>query len=103
MVVPSRFIGDDKLADRTNTILLVPEAEKLALLVLDHLAASEDTVSTEELLQIVSSQMGLDSREELLGVVRMLERDHYIARGDDGRFGFRFSLLKRWWQVTRGL
>jgi hypothetical protein len=32
-----------------------------------------------------------------------MQRDHYLEQDADGRFGFRFPLIRRWWRLDLGL
>jgi hypothetical protein len=38
-------------------------------------------------------------RENLLTLVRLLQRDHYLRQEDNGRYAFRFDLIRRWWRL----
>jgi len=80
--------------------------EKDAVLVttlLDHLAECEEFVSVAQLLNAVQMQGALVNRDDLIRVLRLMERDHYLQRNDDGLYQFRFEMIKRWWKLDRGL
>lgn len=42
-------------------------------------------------------------REPLRRLLKLMQRDHYLAQDADGRFGFRFPLIRRWWRLDLGL
>jgi AAA+ ATPase superfamily predicted ATPase len=77
---------------------------RLVQLILDALALSEQACSTTALLKEVNSQDDrFDDRDNLLRVLRLMERDHYLRRTPDGEYEFRFPLIRRWWKLDRGL
>jgi hypothetical protein len=81
-------------------------AEKDAQLVtalLDHLAGCSQLLSVGDLLAAVQMQGLSVTRDDLIRVLRLMERDHYLQRNDDGLYQFRFELVKRWWKLDRGL
>ncbi len=89
---------------RTRIDVYYQEKAKLALAVLDVLAASEEPNSVNAILSTLNSQSDeFDDREQLLQILKLLERDHYLARNLDGEYSFRFNLIRRWWQLDRGL
>ena len=45
----------------------------------------------------------VSDRDELLRLLRLLDADHYLSRGGDGGYRFRFPLIRRWWKLDRGL
>jgi hypothetical protein len=70
--------------------------------VLDQLAdVPQATVA--ELLNVVQLTSVDCTREKLIRVLRLMERDHYIHRNSDGVYQFRFDLVKRWWRLDRGI
>lgn len=76
---------------------------RLVTTVMDHLAGCPDFVSLNDLQSAVQIQGITVSRDELIRVLRLMERDHYLRRNDDGHYQFRFELIKRWWKLDRGL
>ncbi len=42
-------------------------------------------------------------REPLRRLLKLMQRDHYLGQDADGRFGFRFPLIRRWWRLDLGL
>jgi hypothetical protein len=75
---------------------------KTVLLILDELAMQE-TSAVNDLLTMLKGASTFDDRERLLRILSLLERDHYLKRNEDGRFRFRFPLIRRWWKINRGL
>lgn len=77
--------------------------QKAVSLLLDQLAVQPGTTSVNELLAMLKGASQFDDRERLLRLLSLMERDHYLKREDDGRFQFRFPLIRRWWKLNRGL
>ena len=74
-------------------------ADKDAVLVttlLDHLAGCNDFVSVSQLLAAAQMQEMNLTKDDLIRILRLMERDHYLQRNDDGLYQFRFELIKRW-------
>ncbi len=42
-------------------------------------------------------------REALRALVKLMQRDHYLAQQPDGGYRFRFDLIRRWWRLDLGL
>lgn len=40
--------------------------------------------------------MTFDDHEKLRRLLALLEQDHYLKRDMDGRYQFRFPLIRRW-------
>lgn len=86
--------------DRITTYY--PGIEKLVMAVLDSLAAASHPLRTDDVLRFVSSSIEFDDRDRLLGLLRLLERDHYLDRSERG-YGWKFPLIARWWRFDRDL
>lgn len=80
-----------------------PEDQKTVSLILDHLAVEQGTISVGELLAMLKGASQFDDRERLVRLLSLMERDHYLKRDEDGRYHFRFPLIRRWWKLNRGL
>ncbi len=80
-----------------------PEQHALVSKVLDAVAAEGGHLDLSSLLAAIKAQMPFDDRDELIACLRLLERDHYLRRDKQGRYGFRFALIQRWWRLDRGL
>ena len=76
---------------------------KAVIAILDELATAGKTASTNDLLSMLKASSQFDDREQLLRLLSLMERDHYLQRHNDGSFGFRFPLIRCWWQINRGL
>lgn len=80
-----------------------PGDQNTVRLILDQLAIRPDTASVDELLSTLKGASSFDDRERLLDLLSLMERDHYLKRAEDGRYQFRFPLIRRWWKLNRGL
>ncbi len=77
---------------------------ELVALVLDCLAPAAEPLGVQEIFNRIQNQSaGHTERERLLKVLRLMERDHYLSRTLDGKYQFRFPLIRRWWRLDRGL
>jgi hypothetical protein len=77
---------------------------RLVGLILDALAIAQEPISVPQLRSAINSSSAEPfDNEELVRVLRLMERDHYLLREPDGRIGFRFPLIRRWWTLDRGL
>lgn len=74
-----------------------------AIRVLDELAVVRVARSLRELHQALAAGSAPPDEEDLRTLLRLLARDHYLTRREDGRYAFRFGLIKRWWRVSRDL
>lgn len=73
------------------------------LIILDELAVKEQPPTVNELLALLKASSTFDDREQLLRLLSLLERDHYLRRSAEGRHTFKFPLIRRWWQLHRSL
>lgn len=81
-----------------------PRDAKLVGLLLDALSVSDIHRSLSELQSDINSQTDqYDNRDLLVRVLRLMERDHYLTRDTNGKYQFRFPLIRRWWKLDRGL
>lgn len=79
------------------------EETRIALPLLDALAASPRPVAEDRLFEDLQAHVARTERAECLRIVQLLERDHYVRRLGDGRLQFRFPLIGRWWALHRGI
>lgn len=77
--------------------------QKAVFLILDDLIGPREAASVSELLTMLKGASTFDDRERLLRLLSLMERDHYLKRDEDGRYRFRFPLIRRWWKINRGL
>ncbi len=77
---------------------------QIASLILDALATDQEPRSVADLQAAINASSAvLEDRSELVRILRLMERDHYLLRQTDGRIQFRFPLIRRWWALDRGL
>jgi len=79
------------------------EDERAILEILDGVATRTAPMTVNELLAELKGMGVLSDREKLIGLLKRIEQDHYLAREPDGRYRFKFPLLKRWWMLARSL
>jgi hypothetical protein len=87
---------------RQRIKLYYPAKEQVATAVLDCLSLRSDPAPVDEILNAVKTFASVD-RNQLLDLLKLLQRDHYLTRTIQGHFSFRFPLIQRWWRLDRGL
>jgi hypothetical protein len=106
-VVASQLVEADDpwqlLHYRERIPLYYGNDQETVRLVLDELAVRPDAAQVNELLARLKSASTFDDRERLLHLLSLMDRDHYLKRDEDGRYRFRFPLIRRWWKINRGL
>ena len=95
---PAHF---DYYQTRLTTYYGTADAE-LALHALDVLAAREDPIAFPELFNLVQHKSHNADHNAFRQVLLVLLKDHYLVKHPDGTFGFRYSIVQRWWAYTRG-
>src|SRR5215469_4535114 len=88
-------------SDRLKTYYS-PEEQKLAFLALDVLAFESKALPFNELFNLVKSRLVTEDAEACRQLLELLQQDHYLVRDEQGRYLFRFQLIKRWWKQSRG-
>jgi len=73
------------------------------LAMLDALATAQSPLTFDEVYRLVKAKVVTDDKERVLGLLGLLKRDHYARPEPDGRVRFSFSIVKRWWGLSRGL
>ena len=76
--------------------------EHLVLAALDSVAAREP-VALDTLFNEVKAAIEFGDREHLRNLLTLLQRDHYVRRDRAGHFEFSSPIIRRWWQIDRGL
>jgi hypothetical protein len=77
---------------------------ELVGLILDALAIAQESITVPQLRNAINaSSADFGDKDELVRILRLMERDHYLGRDSEGRIGFRFPLIRRWWTLDRGL
>jgi hypothetical protein len=83
--------------DRINTYYAGAD-QKLALAILDELAATETSLSLRDLMDRLAVQGVISESEVVWKVLMLLRRDHYVEQGTDGTYRFKFRLIQRYWR-----
>lgn len=74
-----------------------------ALNLLDVLAAAKEPLAFADLFNLLKSRQVTEDVEAVRAVLTLLQRDHYVTQQKDGRYSFRFPLIRRWWRLHRGV
>jgi hypothetical protein len=77
--------------------------QALALGILDELATTDTSLPLWQLLDRLNMQGSGQDPELVRKVVTLLRRDHYVVQQQDGSYRFKFSLIQRYWRMSRGL
>jgi len=80
-----------------------PDERPFALGLLDILSAAGEPLAFENIFNLLKARLVTEDSEMTRHVVTLLQRDHYVLQQTDGAFRFRFSLIKCWWQLHRGM
>ena len=70
--------------------------------ILDH-AASRPAARSRDLLNAARYVSADFPEATFLNLLERLQQDHYLARQEDGRWDFRYSVVKQWWLFDREL
>ncbi|MCY2962384.1 MAG: hypothetical protein NT069_01825 [Planctomycetota bacterium] len=89
--------------DRLMVYYKNPQDVLLARAILDALSYDTDPVPVNSLLPVLNSATPIGDRDQVLRMLKLLERDHYLTRDRNGAYQFRFPLVRRWWALERGL
>jgi hypothetical protein len=84
--------------DRIN-IYYTGTDQKIALGILDELAATETALPLQVLIERLSVQGTVPDSEQVRKVLKLLARDHYLTKQSDGSHRFKFELIRRYWQL----
>jgi len=80
-----------------------PEADRpLVLAILDAFASVAESLTFAEAFNLVKARVATEDRDAIRHLLGQLRRDHYLHQMEDGRYSFRFGIVKRWWQLHRG-
>jgi len=107
--IVGRFLVEDQdpwelryFRERINTYYTEDE-RPFALNMLDILAGAEDFLSFETLFNRLKLKLATEDAELARHVLTLLQLDHYITRNPEGAYRFRFAIIRRWWQLERGI
>lgn len=87
--------------ERTLAYYGKQRAECLALL--DAVASSAGALPMAEAIKRAKAAYPLVDQQQWIELSRLLERDHYFKRDENGKVGFKFTVVKRWWVWHRSL
>lgn len=87
--------------ERTQEYYGTQRPQSLALL--DALASSAEPLSMTDAIRRTRGTHPNVEPQEWQDLIRLLQRDHYLVRDDDGNLAFKFGVVKRWWVWHRGL
>lgn len=88
--------------DRINTYY-DDQKRPYALNFLDILAVTDQPFSFNELFDRLKYEPATQDREIALTVLTLLQRDYYVIQETNSQFRFRYSLIQRYWKLSRGL
>lgn len=74
-----------------------------ALALLDAVASAVQPLTHREAINRAKASHPATDQQQWLELARLLERDHYFVRTEDGCLQFKFSVVQRWWLWHRGL
>jgi hypothetical protein len=77
------------------------DEEAIALAVLDGMCALVQPTPFAEILNRVRHRVDNAGEEAVRDVIHLLGRDHYLNRTIEGRWSFRYEIVRRWWQMER--
>jgi len=78
------------------------EEEAIALAALDSLSGRTEPLSFTDILNRIRHRIVNAEEETVRNVIHLLGRDHYLNRTKDGKWSFRYEIVRRWWQTERG-
>lgn len=79
------------------------DEQPFALNLLDILSVADQSLSFDDLFNLLKSRLATEDSETARDVLTLLQRDHYVALQTDGKYRFRFPLIQRCWRLHRGL
>ena len=88
---------------RSRIPLYYESDDHYALEILDAIAGVDSPISFKELADKVIEDGQLKDEEKLRELLKLLQQDHYLERDLEGRYAFRYQLIRRWWRFDRSL
>jgi len=79
------------------------ERQSLALVLLDVVAGADSPLPLDQITNLARHARSDVDPEAVRDLLKLLRRDHYLQLSEDGAYDFKFSLIKRWWRLDRGL
>ena len=80
-----------------------PEERPFALNLLDILAGADNAIGFDNLFNYLKAKLVTEDHEMARQVLTLLRLDHYVTQTTAGEYKFRFSVIRRWWRLERGL
>ncbi len=81
----------------------VIETATVAKALLNNIAIASEPQSINQSNADLNSRMRFQNKDAVIQLLNSLAKDHYLTRDDDGRYQFRFPLVRRWWKLAEGL
>ncbi len=75
--------------------------ETVALAILDALAISGTPMGQRQLMNQVKSTVEPTDDEQIRDLLKLLLKDHYLSRDEEGNYSFRLEIVRRWWTQDR--
>lgn len=79
------------------------EMAAIAKTLLNHLAVAPEPQSIDQCNANLKAKMPIENRDVIIELLGSLAKDHYLTRQENGKYAFRFPLVKRWWVRAEGL
>ena len=79
------------------------ETASVAKILLNNLASASGPQSIDQCYADLKSKLPIEDRDLVIDLLKSLTYDHYLERDQDGRYSFRFALVRRWWVMAEGL
>lgn len=79
------------------------ETASVAKVLLNNLAAASGPQSIDQCFADLKSKLPIEDRDLVIDLLKSLTYDHYLERDQNGRYSFRFPLVRRWWVMAEGL
>jgi hypothetical protein len=75
----------------------------VAKILLNNIAVAAEPQSIDGCNADLKSKLPIENRDVVIVLLNSLAKDHYLVRNEDGRYAFRFPLVRRWWVMAEGL
>jgi hypothetical protein len=79
------------------------ETAAVAKMLLNNIAVADEPRSIDQCHADLKARLPIENRDLAIQLLNSLAKDHYLLRDDDGKYAFRFPLLRRWWVMAEGL
>lgn len=79
------------------------DTAEVAKHLLNNIAAAGKPQSIDQCHADLKSKRPIEDRDAVIELLNSLAKDHYLERNEEGRYAFRFPLVRRWWVMAEGL